>query len=150
MLSCSLNIILKSFVSEQAYLPLSLPDNGCVCKRGSCTSSASLSRVISYSGSNCGSFCKSFPAFLRKEGAKSNSRFIPDCFHGFFDSFKAYRRLCLCFKHPFNKSFAAALPVGKIINKSSCFTQSIPGKRWKNFLDVFHFINRRFHGFSIS
>ncbi len=150
MSSRSLNIILKSFVTEQAYLPLSLPDNGCVCRRGSCMSSASLSRVVSYSGSNCGSFCRSFPAFLRKDGAKSNSRFIPDCFHGFFGSFKAYRGLFLCFKHLLNKSFSAALPVGKIINKSPGFTQSIPGKRRKNFLDVFHFISCRFHGFSIS
>lgn len=41
----------KSYVSEQAYLPLRLPDSGCVCKIGSKGLLRSLFRQFSYNGS---------------------------------------------------------------------------------------------------
>src|SRR3990172_5432447 len=140
MSSYSLNTILRSYVSEQPYLPFMSPVSACVCSKGSKGSFKSLFKQFSYDGSNCGFFARSFPAFLRNAGEKSNSRFIPYCLHSLFHRLKANWSFFFSFQDPVNKGFPSFLFLKNVLDKVPDLNQSRFRKFWKHFLDIFYFI----------
>ena len=150
MLSCNLNTMRILNVTEQAYRSFKSPLRGWECSSGSKGFSNSLLSVASYAGSIEGLFFNSFPAFLRKEGAKLNSRFIPDSGHCIFGRLESYRRFLFSTADFFDELSAALLPVGKIECKILNFAQCFNREFREYFPDVVDFFCCGIHVFSIS
>jgi len=150
MSSYSLNTILKSYVSEQACLPFMSPVSACVCSNGSKGSLKSLFKQFSYNVSNGGFFARSFPAFLRNAGEKSNSRFIPYCLHSLFRGPKANWSFFFRFQNPINKRLALFLFFKNVPDKVPDFNQSRVGKFWKHFFYMLYFVNCGVHSHIIA
>ena len=145
MLSRNLNTILNSYVSEHAYLPFMSPVSACVCSKGLKGSFRSLFKQFSYSGSSCGFFARSFPAFLRNAGEKSNSSFIPYCLHSLFYRFETNWDFFFGFQNPVNKSFVPFLFFKNVSDKIPYLDQSRLRKFWQQFFNMVYFINRCIH-----
>jgi hypothetical protein len=75
-----------------------------------------------------GFFCNSFPAFLKKAGAKSNARFIPDSGHRFSDGLKPYGRFLLGAKDFILEGPETFFPICKIKGKVPYFQHSFLGR----------------------
>lgn len=103
MLSYNLNTTLKSYVSEQAYLPSMSPLRGCVCNAGSKGLFESLTSNSVYDFLRCGYFFAIFFACLKYPGI---FRFIKYCLYSIFYSFKQYPRFLFSLKHPLFKCLA--------------------------------------------
>src|SRR5208283_5702772 len=134
MSSYILNIILKSCVREQAYLPCNSPIRGCVCSAGSNGSLESLSRRSSKVSFKVGFFWRSFFDFLRK-GFSSSSLFIvvvrgvKDRLNSFLSGIADYRVMFLFgFQYATYESFTSFFPIGQIISKCPQFMQSRLGQ----------------------
>jgi len=145
MSSCTINIILNSYVREQAYLPFRSPARGCVCKDGSKGFiDESFIRRLLYVSLSEGVFFKSFLTRLRNEFSSSSLiilvfiRGIEGCLHRFFGRIAYYRIMfSLCLENSFYKRLASALPVNEIVHKILYLLLNRLRKHWKHFFDVF-------------
>lgn len=155
MSSYNLKTTLSSYVREQAYLPFRSPMSGWVCRVGSKGLFESLVKKVSYIFFNEGFLGRSFFDFLRK-GFSSSSliiviRRIVNGLHCFFNRIADYRiRIFFSFSYPLNKRLASSFPVGKIECKISYLVKGWFGEVKKNFLDLFNFLNGRFHDLIIA
>lgn len=151
MSDVSLNMIRRSCVKEQAYLPLRSPESMCVCRavsKGSC--SIFRSRILYCSFSERFLF-KSFPAFLRKDGAKSIFfRFIYYSLKCFVGGFKSDRGFLFCFQYPLHKSLFFTLLFDEKGNKIPHFFKGILGKGIQHLFDIVYLIGSYAHKNIIS
>ena len=148
MSSCSLNITLNSWVSEQACLPLSSPVRACVCSVGSKGLLASLTYNSAYAFLRFGFFFRSLLARRRKVLSGSIFHIISahNGLNKFIRSGASYRlRVLFRFQYPRNQFLASALPVGKI----SCKIPHLMHNRWrklgKKVFNMFYFLNCSAH-----
>lgn len=116
MSSYNLNTILKSCVSEQAYLPFKLPESWWVCNVGSKGLFESLTSNSVYDFLRCGYFFAIFFACLKYHGEYSILRFIKYCLYSIFYSFKQYPRFLFSPKHPLFKCLAFFLFFNKMLD----------------------------------
>ena len=139
MSSESLNIMRRSYVREQACLPLRLPERAWVCNDGAKGFLESLSSNLEYGSLICGFFFAIFFACLRYRGEYSISRFIKYCFYGIFHRFKFYRLFFFSLQHPLFKSLPPALFVKQICSEIPDFNKGIfrePGKYFLNIIEL--------------
>ncbi len=146
MSDVSLKMIRRSCVKEQAYLPLSSPESPCVCKEESKGSCSTFESRILYCSFSEGFFLKGFPAFLRKDGAKSIFfRFIYYGLKCFFGRFKPDRRFPFCFQYLFHKSLVFSFFFNKEGYEIMNLLQSICRKPAQHLLNVFYLCGCCFH-----
>lgn len=126
MSSCSLNTTLNSWVSEQAYLPLSSPVRACVCSVGSKGLLARRRKVLSGSIFHIISAHNGLNKFIRSSAS--------------------YRlRALFRFQYPLNQFLTPPFPIGKIVNKCPEFVQGCFRKHRKHFFDMVYFANCCIH-----
>ncbi len=151
MSSCSLNITLNSWVSEQACLPLSSPVRACVCSVGSKGLLASFVRSLLYMSYSAGFLWRSFFDFLRKDFSSSSLFFviirsIINSLHCLFHGVADYRIMFLFrLQHPLYQFLTPPLPIGKIVNKCPDLMQGCFRKHRKHFFDMVYFANCCIH-----
>ncbi len=149
MSSYKFKMILKSYVSEQAYLPFKPPLSACVCRLGSKGLMESFLSSSSYVCWSKGFFLSSFLACLRKPFSSSSLigfRFIKNRLHCLFSRITNYGVMFFfSLQHSLFKSFSPALSVKQICSEIPDFSKGIFREPDKYFLDIINLCNCYIH-----
>lgn len=153
MSSYSLNTILKSCVSEQAYLPLRSPVRAWVCKVESKGFWENLTNQSAYTFLRFGFLLRSLFARLRK--TLSGSILLIINIHNGLNKFLRRGadygiRVLFGFQYSFYQFFSPAISVNEVSRKIFKFMELSFRKHREHFLDIFDFVCSGIHRAIIS
>lgn len=142
MLSDNLNIILSSYVSEQAYFPCKLPLSGWVRNAGSKGLFTRFSSRPAYGILRWGYFLAIFFTCLKYSGEYSILRFIKYSPYCVFDAFKSYGRFLFSFQRSLLKDFSFFFFFRQITDIIPDLVKSFAGKFKEHFVNIRYFHSR--------